>query len=135
MCQGQQGDAGQRWQACIILVTDDCGKVVDLAHTSGYGNAQLGKVTAQSVDRLGALPNQQVPCLQEHSRSLLADGLERHETHRWSAYSFAYRLSVCRVILSSFDIRLHIGRRDQPNVMSESPDLSCPVMSAAARLQ
>ena len=54
--------------------------------------------------------------------------LHRHEAHRRTLCSFANRLGVGGVILLPFDEGLHVGRRDQPDLMSKLANLSTPVM-------
>ncbi len=47
----------------------------------------------------------------------------------------ADRLGIRRVVLLPLDVRLDIGRRDQPDRVPQLADLTPPVMSTAASLQ
>ena len=50
----------------------------------GY-DAVFGQMAAQSVDRLGLLPNEEIPCSKRHARRLLLNALHRNEPHRRSS--------------------------------------------------
>jgi len=47
----------------------------------------------------------------------------------------ADRLCVDRIILVPLHERLHVGRRNQPHLMSHCLQFACPVMRAAACFQ
>ena len=45
-------------------------------------DAVFGQIAAQSVDRLGLLPNEEIPRSKRHARRLLLNALHRNEPHR-----------------------------------------------------
>ena len=72
-------------------------------------------MAAQGVDRLRALPDQQLAHAEDHCRALGLFALDRNKAHS----RLADRLSIGGIILLPLDERLHIGRRDQPHVMAQ----------------
>src|SRR3954470_11775178 len=91
-------------------------------------------MTAQRVDDLGALTDQEVARSEDHGRSLLRLALHGHEPHRWTLGCFADRLSIGHIVLLAFNQRLHVRRRDQSDFVAEFSDRASPVVRARARL-
>src|SRR3954471_4164769 len=91
-------------------------------------------MTAQRVDDLGALTDQEVARSEDHGRSLLRLALHGHEPHRWTLGCFADRLSIGHIVLLAFNERLHVRRRDQSDFVAEFSDRASPVVRARARL-
>src|SRR5215475_12161497 len=89
-------------------------------------------MTTQGVNRLGSLLDKKVPCLQEHHPGLAVNRLDRYEAHSWPRYGLTDRLCIDRVGLATFDIRLHVSRRDQSHVVAECRDLPRPKVRSAA---
>ena len=69
-----------------------------------------------------------------HEDALLLDRLDRHEPHRRTLYGFADRFGIERVALAALHIRLHVGRRDQANLVPHRGERACPVMRSSAGL-
>src|SRR6185369_17982088 len=90
----------------------------------GRDDTEFAQMTAQGVNRLGSLLDEKIPCLQEHHARLAIDCFDRYETHGWPRYRLADRFSVDRIGLAAFDIRLHVGRRDQSHVVAEHGELA-----------
>ena len=61
---------------------DQGAQAADMRRTARHDDAMFGKVSAQRVDRLGPLPDEQVSRPERHCRRLLGLGLRRHEPHR-----------------------------------------------------
>ena len=89
-------------------------------------------MSPQRVDRLRALPNQQIARAEQHAPRLLLLRLHGHEAHRRPRGRRADRLRVGRVVLLPFHEWLHVDRRDQLHLMTELPDLAAPVVRTRA---
>jgi hypothetical protein len=57
-----------------------------------------------------------------------------HKAHRRALSRLADRLGIRGIVLLTFDERLHVSRRDQPDRVPEPADLARPVVGAAAGL-
>src|SRR4051812_25574389 len=95
-------------------------------------NPEFPKVSAQRIDQYGALPDQQVAYSMLRQGSLLARRLYRHETHARASDRFADGRSVRCIGLTAADIRLHIGWRDQANLVPIGRDQASPIVSGSA---
>jgi len=91
-------------------------------------------LTAQRIDQLRALADQEIPCPKQHGARLLFRRFDSNEAHGRSARRFRNRLRVRRVVLLAFDKRLDVRRRDQANFMPGVVDSPTPVMCAPAGL-
>ena len=70
----------------------------------------------------------------EHQAALLLGSLGWHEPHVGPCDGLANGLRVSRVILLPFDVRLHIGRRYQPHLVTQRLQLPRPVVGRSAGL-
>src|SRR3954452_20432996 len=100
----------------------------------GSNHAELGQVTAERVDGLGALANQQVPRAKHDGGGLLVRALEGNKAHSGTLGGLADRLRIGHVVLLSLDERLHVRRRDQLHRVAKLGDLAAPVVGAATGL-
>ncbi len=91
-------------------------------------------MTAQGVDDLGALADQQIARPEDHGRGLLRLALHGDEPHGRALGGLADRLGIGHVVLLPLDERLHVGRRDQPHLVAELADRASPVVRARAGL-
>ena len=91
-------------------------------------------MTAQRIDQLRALADQEIPCPKQHGARLLFLRLDSNEAHGRSARRLRNRFRVRRVVLLAFDKRLDVRRRDQANFMPGVADSPTPVMCAPAGL-
>src|SRR3954453_10024214 len=91
-------------------------------------------MTAQRVDDLAPLTDEEVAGSKDHGRSLLRLALHGHEPHCWTLGCFADRLSIGHIVLLAFNERLHVRRRDQSGFVAEFSDRASPVVRARARL-
>ena len=64
----------------------------------------------------------------EHQAALLLSRLGRDEPHVRPAYRLANGLGVGSVVPLSLDVRLHGGRRHEPNTMAKRLELTRPMM-------
>ena len=85
-------------------------------------------MTADGVGELDTLPHEhQTDPMKPHD-ALLLRALDLDEAHRRSGHRLADRLGVRRVVLLPLDVRLHIGRWHQANVVTELAKLSSPIV-------
>src|SRR3954449_3733725 len=96
--------------------------------------AVLGQMTADGVDDLRALADQQVAGPEHDGRGLLGLALDGDEPHGRALGRLADRFGICGIVLLPLDERLHVSRRNQPHLVPQLGDLACPVVSARARL-
>src|SRR5918993_588044 len=101
----------------------------------GSDHAELGQVTAERVDGLRALANQQVPGAKHNGCGLRVLALEGNKAHGGPLSGLADRLGIRGIVLGSLDERLDVSRWDQPDRVAELDDLATPRGSAATRLQ
>jgi hypothetical protein len=92
--------------------------------------AKLAQMTAQCVDQLGALTDQQVPGAEDHGRALRLRALRAHEPHGRPLRRLADRLGIGHVVLLALHERLHVRWRDQAGLMTQGGDLPGPVVGA-----
>ena len=97
-------------------------------------DAELGQQTADHVDQLRALLDQQIARPVHRQRRLLLGRLHRHEPHRRPRHRLADRFRIGSVGLAALHIRLDVSRRHQAHLMAELDQLARPVMRRAARL-
>src|SRR5215217_3212935 len=101
----------------------------------GGDHPELGQVTAERVDGLGALANQQVSRAKHNGCGLRLLTFHSHEAHGGALSGLADRLRIGHVILLPLDERLHVRRRDEADRVAELSDLTPPVVGARASLQ
>src|SRR5919107_4006370 len=99
-----------------------------------HDEAELSEVTAQRIDQLGPLADQQVACAEDHSSALCFRALRPDEPHRRTLRRLADRLRIGHVVLLPLHERLHIDWRNEPGLVPQRGDLASPVMSAGASL-
>jgi hypothetical protein len=56
--------------------------------------------------------------------------LDRHKVHGWSLHCFRDLLSIAVVVFVSLEERLHVLRRDQTHIVTQSRKLASEKMSA-----
>src|SRR5271155_838271 len=91
-------------------------------------NAELGKMCSDRIDHRGLLTDEQMTCAVKHQTALLLGCLCWHEPHVGSSDGLANRLCVSHVVLLPFDVRFHVGRRHQPNGMTEGLKFARPMV-------
>src|SRR4051794_38385847 len=68
------------------------------------------------------------------SAACLLDRLDRDEAHAWSGDRLADRLGIAGISLAPLHVGLDVGRRHQPHLVTETGQLSRPMMARAAGL-
>src|SRR5262245_57022609 len=68
----------------------------------------------------------------ERQAALLLGRLGLNEPHVWPANGLADCLRICGIVLLSFDVRLHIRRRHQPNGVAKRLEFPRPMMRRGA---
>jgi hypothetical protein len=106
-----QARTRQPRQPCIARIGDHIEQVFDPMASDPRHHPELGKMRSDRVDHSGLLPDEKMRCAVEHQAALLLRCLGLHEPHVRSADGFADGLSVRGVVLLSFEVRLHVGRR------------------------
>ena len=82
----------------------------------GSDHPELGQVTAERIDGLGALANQQVPRAEHDGCGLLVRALNGDKAHSRALGGLADRFGISHVVLLSLDERLDVSRWDQLTV-------------------
>ena len=116
----------------VGFVADEGGQRLNLAHSLGGDNPELGKMSAQGVDGLRSLPNQEASGLERHLTGLALNRFNGNEAHSRAEHRFAYGLGIDRICFAALDIGLHIGRRNQSGIMTETSDLARPEVRTTA---
>jgi hypothetical protein len=102
-----------------------------LASHRGY-DTELGHVSSDSVDHRSLLTDEELACAVEHQTALLLRRLGLDEPHVGPGYRFTDGLGISGIVLLSLDVRLHIGRRHQPQGMAKPSELARPIMRCSA---
>lgn len=100
----------------------------------GCDPAVLGEVSAERVGGRGALPDEQLSDAEGAGLPLRFLVPHRHETHVWSLHCFADRLGVSRIIFPVLDEGLHVGGRDEADVVARLCQFPPPEMRTVAGL-
>lgn len=90
-------------------------------------------MSAYCVDQLGALPNEQIPCAENHGRRLGRLRLDWYKSHRGSLSRLADCFGISGIVLLPFHEWFNVNRRYQSNGMPEVLHLAGPMMRPAAR--
>ena len=101
----------------------------------GRDPAILGQVPTDRVAELGPLPHRPIARAEHQRGRLLLLGLYRHEAHARPLRRLADRLGIHRIVLMPLHKRLHIGRRNQSDLVAHRLQLACLVTCAATCLQ
>lgn len=97
-------------------------------HAPGHDDAELAQMGADRVDGLGQLPHQEVARPMLHQQRLLRSTLHGHEAHVGPRNRFTDRFGVRRISLAPPDIGPDVGRRHQPDIMTELRQFAGPEM-------
>ena len=122
-------------QPRIGLIANDHDEFARSGDTLSRHGPQLAEVTAQGVDGHGPLAHQEIPRYKKHGVGLTLCRFDRHKAHCRPRYRLADRFGIGRVGLAALDIGLHIGWRNQPDLVAKRSDLARPVMGPAASLE
>ena len=73
---------------------------------------------------MARLANDEMPRAMEHQGVLLLQCFDLDEPHRRPPYRLADCLGVRGIVLLSLDVRLHVGRRHQPDRVAQPFELT-----------
>src|SRR5271168_1456386 len=96
--------------------------------------ADLGKMTAQSIERRRTLAGEQLARPMAHQRGLVLDRTHRHEPLARTTHRLVDRRCVNLVAFVAAHVGLHMRGRQQPNFMPELYQRPPPMMRRGARL-
>ena len=108
----------------VIGIGDDLKKLLDTPAPDRRNNPKLGKMGTQRIGYGIQLANDEMPRAMEHQAALLLQCFSLDEPHRRAPYRLADCLSVRGIVLLSFDVRLHLGRRHQPDCVAKTFELT-----------
>src|SRR4029077_13786712 len=91
-------------------------------------------MTAQGIDQLCPLPHQQIAGAKEHRLGLLFFGLHRHKAHRGPRGRLSDRFGIGSVVLLATHKRLHVNRRNEPDLVPQQLNGSTPPVRRRTRL-
>ena len=99
--------------------------------TGGHDQSVFGQQAPRLVDQGGSFRDQELPGTMDRQDGLLLDLLHRDKAHVGPTDGFTDRLGVVAIILVVLPIGGDELRRDQPDVMTQRPQLPRPVMRTA----
>jgi hypothetical protein len=91
-------------------------------------------VRSNRINHRGLLADEQMACAMKHQAALLLRRLGWHEPHGCPGDGLADRLGICRIVLLTFDVRLHVRWRHQPHGMAECLKFARPIVRRGASL-
>lgn len=109
-------------------------KSPDMVYTLAHDDAVFSKMAAKRVDQLRPLSDEQITGTKEHGPGLLLCCLHSHCPHGGTLSGLSDCLRISDIILLSLDLRLHIDRSDEPNLMAEPGKFSAPAVRRSAGL-
>src|SRR5207248_9981192 len=98
-------------ERCHRFVGDSIKQLLDTAAPDPRNDAKPSAMSSDRIDHRGLLSNKQVPRAMKYQTTLLFWCFGRHKPHVGPADRLAYRLGISGIVLLSFDVWLHIGRR------------------------
>src|SRR5215467_11108594 len=119
-----------RWNAIILLVSDDLEQFCCAIAALGRDNAELGHVPADCIRQHRSLTNQKLPATMQHQARLLLFRLRRHKSHRRPRDCFAYCSSVVGVVFAALQIGFYVAWRHQLHRVAERLKPAAPMMCA-----
>ena len=97
-------------------------------------HAAFEKEAADLVDHRGPLSDESTANPMKRLKIKLLRALQRHEPHRRPLDRFGDRFRVAIIVLVALEIRLHILRGHQPNLMAHGFELSAKMVGSCASL-
>src|SRR5688572_3734314 len=128
-CNTRAGDLGQPLITCI---RDDTEQLVDTPTSNRCDDAKLGKMRSDRIDDRGLLTDEQMTRAMKRQATLLLRRLRLHEPHVRPANSLADCLRVSSIVLLPLHVGLHIGRRHEPDLVTERLQFPRPMMRRSA---
>jgi hypothetical protein len=91
---------------------------------------ELGQVAPQRIDQLRALTDEALVGSERHGARLMLSALHRNAMHVRTQHGFGNRRRVGCVVLLPLDERLHIDRRNQPDIVAAALRNATPVVAS-----
>ena len=126
--KGIEAEPRRRWNAIILLVSDDLEQLCRAIAALRRDNAELGHVPTHRVRQHRSLTNQKLSAAMQHQARLLLFRLRRHKSHRRPRDRLADCGSVVGVVFAALQIGFHVARRQQPHGVAERLKLAAPMM-------
>src|SRR5499433_4560007 len=123
-----------RWNAIVLLVSDDLEQFGSAIAALCRDNAELGHMPTDCIRQHGSLTNQKPPAAMQHQAGLLLFRLRRDKPHRRSRDRLADCGSVVGIVFAALQIGFYVARRQQPHRVTESLKSAAPVMCGRTRL-
>src|SRR5215470_4698796 len=121
-------EPGGRWNAIILLISDDLKQLCRAIAALCGDDAELGHMPADRVRQHRSLTNQKLPAAMQHQARLLLFRLRRNKSHRGPRDRLADCGSVVGIVFAALNVGLYVARRQQPHGMAERPKLAAPIM-------
>src|SRR5467141_2451815 len=123
-------EPGGRWNAIILLISDDLEQLCRAIAALRRDDAELGHMPADRVRQHRSLTNQKLPAAMQHQARLLLFRLRRNKSHRGPRDRLADCGSVVGIVFAALNVGLYVARRHQPHRVAEPLKSAAPVMCA-----
>src|SRR5229473_2908852 len=121
-------EPGGRWNAIILLISDDLEQLCRAIAALRRDDAELGHMPADRVRQHRSLTNQKLPAAMQHQARLLLFRLRRNKSHRGPRDRLADCGSVVGIVFAALNVGLYVARRHQPHRVAEPLKSAAPVM-------
>src|SRR5262245_21302946 len=122
-----------RWNAIILLVSNDLEQLCRAIATLSRDKAKLGHVPTNGIRQHRSLTNQKLPAAMQHQARLLLFRLRRHKPHRRPRNRLADCGSVFGIVFVALQIGFYVARQQQPHRVAECPKPTAPIMCGRTR--
>src|SRR5262245_49511723 len=129
-----EAEPSRRWNAIILLVSDDLEQLCRAIAALRADNAELGHMPTDRIREHRSLTNEKLPAGMQHQAGLLLFRLRRHKSHRRPRDRFADCGSVVGIVLAALQIGFYVAWRQQPHGVAERLKPAAPIMCARTRL-
>src|SRR5712671_2174563 len=123
-------EPGGRWNAIILLISDDLEQLCRAIAALRRDDAELGHMPAHRVRQHRSLTNQKLSAAMQHQARLLLFRLRRNKSHRGPRDRLADCGSVVGIVFAALNVGLYVARRHQPHRVAEPLKSAAPVMCA-----
>src|SRR6266436_3331333 len=120
-------EPGGRWNAIILLISDDLEQLCRAIAALRRDDAELGHMPADRVRQHRSLTNQKLSAAMQHQARLLLFRLRRNKSHRGPRDRLADCGSVVGIVFAALNVGLYVARRHQPHRVAEPLKSAAPV--------